>query len=158
MITSPLVPFGSAWQVLALNKAKRSGIKFPQLSESLEKANQFFLNYPGSMPAARAISIKAAQKASGRDIEKNVGFAQKELQRFMKWESLHPIEWLFYTQCVMGSRSPQSEEWNRTGIAIVLQNQQPDGGWVPNSPFGDDKLTTTAFATLILEGFYGNAR
>jgi serine/threonine protein kinase len=165
------------WQLMALKQARRSGIRFEGLSESLNHVEQYW----GSIRTKDANF--GTQRGDGRRdpwlLTSMVLHAREALpvqqphwnplgKKFMaefirfeppKWDKGDLMSWLFTSESLR-NEAEFWPLWNRGFLPEVLSHQRPDGRWSARPTlFGTgSEEETAALCILMLETYYRSVK
>jgi hypothetical protein len=164
--------FTTAWQVHALAAAKRTGLRFANVQEALNRSEGFIrskqwkdggFGISRSNPDNDSILLTGAgmnslqlTRADAATLKKASGFTtDMVLNPSYQWSSADLHGWLFYTQAFITKGGEDWKAWNGKCLPLMLSNQSPNGSWTRSSAlFGSNDTDATAVGALILESYY----
>lgn len=166
-------PYVTFWQHMALNQARRTGLRFAGLKEALNRVENYWgtiRTKDGNFGTQRGdgrrdpwllTSMVLHARTSLPDLHPHWSRSGKTFMaafiRFEppKWDRGDLMSWLFTSECLRNDAEIWPL-WNRGFLPEVLSKQRPDGGW-PARPsiFGSgSEEETVALCILMLESYF----
>jgi len=171
-------PSVTGWHYQALKAAKLSGLNFPGLHQSIDKAMKYYASiqtrdggFGGAnreagaytqwtMTGVAVLGLQTLGHGEQAKIKKGVKWAYDFYQKEPPlWKDANLYAWYYVAQIFFQNGGVEWKYWNDTALPEILAHQNKDGSWdtptnVLGANSGGNKIYPTALCTLMLEVYY----
>ena len=171
-------PSVTGWHYQALKAAKLSGLNFPGLHASIDKAMKYLASiqtkdggFGGAnrddgaytqwtMTGVAVLGLQTLGHGEGDKIKKGVKWLYDLYQKEKPvWSDANFYVWYYVAQVFFQNGGAEWKFWNETALPEILAHQEKDGRWITptnhlGATAGGNNIYPTALCTLMIEVYY----